>query len=350
MSASGIQIRLFLADGTPGGLTIAEIMNWTGHVIAAPRSRLAELLEREESNRTGFYMLLGEDPAAFGGTRCYIGEAQVLGVRLAQQALEYEFWDRVVIVTSQNGYLTKAHVLYIESRLVRLAADAKRVTVENKQYPKTPPLPEADVADMESFIAQTQLILPVLNINAIRVRPADSSAIASNSASESPVFRLDRPDLNVAARAQQLDGEFTMLRGSRIVAVWQREGTAQSTKDQYAQLQSLHGRLVADGSVDVARGIGVLNRDIIFASPSQAAAIALGYSTGGRKIWISREGTFGQWEDRGLKAAAHAAAESPATPIPASAAFTTDEGMCDEPAHEHDPSEGSTIDESVVVE
>ncbi|MCZ7629642.1 MAG: hypothetical protein M5U19_11580 [Microthrixaceae bacterium] len=32
---AGKSIRLFLVDGTPGGLLTAEIMNWTGHVIAA---------------------------------------------------------------------------------------------------------------------------------------------------------------------------------------------------------------------------------------------------------------------------------------------------------------------------
>ena len=34
---SGKQIKLFLVDGTPGGLTTAEITNWTGHLISARR-------------------------------------------------------------------------------------------------------------------------------------------------------------------------------------------------------------------------------------------------------------------------------------------------------------------------
>jgi hypothetical protein len=31
----GRSIRLFLADGTPQGLIIAEIVNWTGQALAA---------------------------------------------------------------------------------------------------------------------------------------------------------------------------------------------------------------------------------------------------------------------------------------------------------------------------
>lgn len=38
--SAGKSIRLYLADGTPGGLLTAEIMNWTGHVVAAPRARI----------------------------------------------------------------------------------------------------------------------------------------------------------------------------------------------------------------------------------------------------------------------------------------------------------------------
>jgi len=55
---SGKQIKLFLVDGTPGGLTTAEITNWTGHVLSARRSDLADLLKRDEAQHTGVYFLL----------------------------------------------------------------------------------------------------------------------------------------------------------------------------------------------------------------------------------------------------------------------------------------------------
>jgi hypothetical protein len=57
---NGRTVRLFLVDGTPGGLVTAEIMNWTGHVIAAPRSSLGDLWKRPEMKRTGDYKLIGE--------------------------------------------------------------------------------------------------------------------------------------------------------------------------------------------------------------------------------------------------------------------------------------------------
>ena len=70
---TGKQIRLYLVDGTPGGLLTAEIMNWTGHVVAAPRSDLGQLLGREEPRRTGVYVLLGDDPDTPFGSAVYVG-------------------------------------------------------------------------------------------------------------------------------------------------------------------------------------------------------------------------------------------------------------------------------------
>lgn len=82
----GKSIKVYLADGTPGGLLTAAIMNWTGHVVAAPRSQLPELLKRPKVFRTGVYLLLGDDPDVLGGTLAYIGEGDDVGKRRYQHA------------------------------------------------------------------------------------------------------------------------------------------------------------------------------------------------------------------------------------------------------------------------
>jgi hypothetical protein len=55
----GRTLKVFLVDGTPNGLLTAEIMNWTGHVVTGPRSKLSELIQREELTRAGVYFLVG---------------------------------------------------------------------------------------------------------------------------------------------------------------------------------------------------------------------------------------------------------------------------------------------------
>lgn len=298
---SGKQIKLFLVDGTPGGLTTAEITNWTGHVLSASRSDLADLVKRDEAQRTGAYLLLGEDEAAVGNTRCYIGEADIVGERLRYHQRDKDFWDRVVAITSKDANLTKAHGRYLESRLIALAKHAGRVTLENNTTPAVPALPEADASDMDYFVSQLQIVLPVLGINAIRVPLPKSSTPVSTEASESPVFRLRQAKIGVDAQAQQIDGEFTMLAGSLVVASWHGLGRADSTMKAYASYRTQHEQLVAGGAIAVDDGTGRVTRNIVFSSPSTAGAVVLGRSCNGRREWIAPEGTFGEWESRGVE-------------------------------------------------
>jgi hypothetical protein len=299
---SGKQIKLFLVDGTPGGLTTAEITNWTGHVLSARRSDLAELLKREEMQRTGVYLLLGDDDAAVGETRCYIGEADVVADRLRHHQRDKDFWDRLVAITSKDTNLTKSHGRYLESRLISLASQAGRVGLENSTAPPVPALPEADASDMDYFVAQLQIVLPVLGVNAIRVRPVATTTVSTiASAAASPIFRLQNAKLGVDATAQQIDGEFTMLAGSTVVSSWDSVGKAQSTIKAYASYRAQHERLLADGAIAVESGFGRVTRDIVFSSPSGAGAVALGRSCNGRIEWVSPDGvTFGGWESRGV--------------------------------------------------
>lgn len=299
----GKQLRLFLVDGTPGGLTTAQIMNWTGQVLSGRRSDLADLLRRPEAQRPGVYLLLGDDETAIGGVRCYIGEAEDVADRLRNHQRTKEFWDRVVVITSTDENLTKGHIRYLEARLIELATRAARVELENGTQPPRAPLPEADRSDMDYFVDQLHVILPVLGINAIRVREQRPLIETAATDQVSPIFRLTHSKLGVDARAQQVDGEFTMLAGSVIVAtVRESSRYSPSTARAYASYRALHEKLVANGTIVVEDGRGRFTRDTVFSSPSTAGAIALGRSCNGREAWISADGdTFGRWEGRGVE-------------------------------------------------
>ncbi len=296
---SGKHIELFLVDGTPGGLTTAEILNWTGHVLSARRSDIGTLTIRRELVGTCVYLLLGEDED--GSVRCYVGETDDFVVRLRQHNTRKSFWDRIVVVTSKDANLTKAHGRYLEARLIGLAKQAGRVVLDNSTEPPLPALPEAHRSDMDYFIGQLQIILPVLGIDAIRVREQKVSPTAPGEDSISPVFRLQNKKLRVDARAQQIDGEFTMLAGSTVVPDWHGVGKADSTIRAYLAYRAQHQKLVTDGSIVIADGVGTLAKDVVFGSPSTAGAIAQGRSCNGRISWIADDGTtFGAWESRGV--------------------------------------------------
>lgn len=305
--AVGKSVRMFLADGTPGGLVTAEIMNWTGHVMAAPRSELRELLSREEAKRTGLYILLGEDPDALGERRAYIGEGDNVGRRLYHHSRTEEqsgkaFWDRAVILTSKDMNLTKAHVRYLESRFIQLAQDAKRASLENGTAPATQTLPEADVSDMEYFIEQAKIVLPVLGVNLFRSGPTPQGRQASNDKGErgsSDTFELHFKKDDISASAEEVDGEFVVLKDSEARSSW--VGVAGRG---YSKLRN---KLEHDGVlVQNAQGTKMLfTQDYAFASPSAAAATIVGRAANGPESWIHKTSglSYAKWQDQGLERA-----------------------------------------------
>ena len=105
---------------------LGEVVNWTGKALSAPRSRLGQLIRREEAERTGIYVLIGPDPDRAAGLKAYVGEADRVGTRLRHHETDNDkdFFDRVVFVVSKDENLTKAHARFLESQLIQLTKQA----------------------------------------------------------------------------------------------------------------------------------------------------------------------------------------------------------------------------------
>ena len=125
-------IKLFLPRGDAKSLRTAEISNWTGKAVAAPRTELDELLNREELDKAGVYILTGTDPRN-NAPHAYIGEAEVIRERLKQHKSK-EFWVSAIVFVSKDENLTKAHVRYLENRLLVEAAHINRFALEQNHY------------------------------------------------------------------------------------------------------------------------------------------------------------------------------------------------------------------------
>jgi len=98
---TGKTIRIFLADGEPTGMLLAEISNWTGKVLVAPRSQLDQLIKREEARRTGVYLMVGPDPDDPSRALASIGEGDNVLKRLLRhnKNVAKGFWERTVVMT-----------------------------------------------------------------------------------------------------------------------------------------------------------------------------------------------------------------------------------------------------------
>lgn len=310
-------MKLFLVDGTPGGLITAEIMGWTGHVLKGGRDKLGEIRRRREVQRTGAYVLLGED--LMGGRLAYIGQSDNVGHRLSQHDAKKDFWTEVVIVTSKDENLTSAHVRYLESRLVRLAKSIGRVALANGNEPSGgADLPESDAAYMDTFVDELRIVLPVLGVDLFRGRelrlviggsdasPDDASPLNSARAAgqELPVFHLRLAKWGVDARAQVVDGEFTVLAGSLVSASMRAPARqVSSSKKQFTSRSEIHAQVMEDATLVESGGLAHLDRDVVFTSPSAAAAVVQGRATAnGRVDWATAGGmTYAEWENRGVE-------------------------------------------------
>lgn len=294
--SQGRSLRLFLVDGTPNGLLTAEIMNWTGHVLTGPRSKLPELIKRPECKRAGIYLLVGPDPENSLVTRVYVGESDDVATRLKQHDLSEskggkDFWERVCLVTSKDQNLTKAHVKHLEGSLIQIVGQASGCVLLNEKTRPYLNLPEADIADMGFFLEQIRTVLPTLGFDFVRHKPSlDKPAAGVVPADISPEFVLTLGKYQIRATAREIDGEFVVLKGSTGQASW--VGVPGSYQGLFNQLQ-------AEGVIQLnAKGLMEFQQDYVFKSPSAAAAVVSGRSANGRTVWVleSSGQTYADWQ------------------------------------------------------
>lgn len=298
----GKSIRLYLPDGVPTGFLLVEIPNWTGKVLVGPRTRLPDLIVRPEVQRSGVYLLIGADPDYPSRDKVYVGEGDEVRKRLAAHEKDEtkDFWTRTVAIVSKDENLTKAHIRYLESRLLEMITQAGRATLANSTAPTPNPLPEPDVADMEFFLSQVQLVLPVLGFTYTRPK-APTAAVHPQlrQPTSSPEFLMDK--VGASAVARESDGEFVVLKGSTA----RKRGLP-----SWTSYRSLRDELVEQGKlVDAEQdGLLVFTEDVPFASPSAAAAVVYGGNQNGRIAWKIR-GTgmsYAEWQERKVEAVADA--------------------------------------------
>jgi hypothetical protein len=266
-------IKLFLAQGDPKRLRTAEISNWTGKAIAGPRSELVSILDRDEAEHSGVYFLTGTDPDS-GKDAVYIGEAEVIRDRIKGH-LERDFWNIIVYVVSKDENLTKAHIRYLEGRLIEQAKAAERALVVNGQASGSK-LPESDREDMEVFLDRIHQLLPVLGADfLVPVRQ-------QREIRKRPVLVCEIKGL-VGRGVQEVNG-FVVLKGSQAVV------TERPSAERYLYAKTLRDRLLQQGALVQKENWLEFTRDTEFTSPSAAAAVIHGGNANGLIAWKTEDG------------------------------------------------------------
>lgn len=267
-------IKLFLPRGDAKSLRTAEISNWTGKAVAAPRTELDDLLAREELEKAGVYILIGSDPLT-NAPRAYIGEAEVIRERLKQHKTK-EFWVSAIVFVSKDENLTKAHVRYLESRLLAEATLIGRFTLEQNQAGGSK-LPESDREDMEVFLARIRQLLPVLGCDIL-------APITQPAEKPQPGGVLVCRNKGAEARGQRTANGFVIFRGSTAVLV------ERPAAENYPYVIAQRKQLIADGTLIEKDGYLQFTKDAEFTSPSSAAVVIHGGSANGLVAWKTEDG------------------------------------------------------------
>ncbi len=270
-------LRIFVADGDPDGLRIVDKSNWIGKALVFPRALLPQVKARPELAQTGVYLLLGPRPDG-EGDMLYVGEGDPIRPRLESHYAQKDFWTRAIgFTTTTAGQLNKAHVQFLESRLIALARAAKRMPLDNANQPAEPSLSEADRAEMEVFLGHMLGMLPVLGVHAFEQAPKAPAAKAGPA--------LTCKGKGVQATGYEASQGFVVRAGSQAVA-----DTVPSMALHVRGMYDLRQELISNGVLAMQVGLYQFTQDYSFSSPSTAAAVVLGRSANGRIEWKAADG------------------------------------------------------------
>jgi len=264
-------LQMIVPGGNPNGMKILGIPGWSGMCFVVPRQNLKELKDRSETNQPGLYLLFGIDESS-SEELVYIGESESFYSRIANHDSNKNFWNLAVIFT---GELNRAFVKYMEYKATVLANEAKRMVVQNKIQPQENKLSEFEKVTVDDYFENLQFILTVLGYEVFDK--------VEESITDTKMYYLKTEGTD--AKAQLLnDGSLNVLKGSI--------GRVRETEAFIGWSQVARKRFLEDGTmVDNRDGQSYLfTKDIVFKSPSAAAATLTGRPINGWTAWKDDKG------------------------------------------------------------
>jgi hypothetical protein len=268
-------IQLFLPDGEPRGIRIAEITTRIVQAVQVPRARLDRIMGRAELDHIGIYILFGESDERAKPV-AYIGQTEDLRVRLKKHHADREFWTTAVFLISKTDSFTLAHIRYLEWYAIKQATEAGRYTLDNGNGGSKPYITEPMEADVLDAFETGSVLLSTLGFPLF-----EPVAGKVKSETEQTTYFCAGPEAKGMGRLVP-DG-FVVLKGSTA--------RAESVPSAHKYIATKRQTMVASG-VLVPEGNTSLRftEDYLFDSPSGAAMLVLGRTANGWNDWKAADG------------------------------------------------------------
>lgn len=279
----GKKLTVYMIDGTEYGPRFSEIGNWVGKAIYSPRATVNKIIYREEFDNPGIYCLKGDPTDEAFNERIYIGEAENIRSRLKQHLSDpNKDFNELIFFISKDELLTKTQIRYLESRIIQIAVQAKNAQIDNGNSPSLPTLHEADVSDMEYFLDQIKLILPVMGFNFL-ISSTASKLIKSQNVGEDKIYStFFIKTKTFKATMEETDRGYIVLKGSEA-----KKELSPSCTETY---KNMRRKLLETQILQERNGQLIFAEDAIFDSPSAASNMILGRNSNGFTEWVDKNG------------------------------------------------------------
>ncbi len=290
----GRELRLFLAEGTSSGPRFYQIENRTIQALRISATRIKDLVSDQwpEFQRLGVYLVHGMSES--GDEILYVGKGRRVGMRVQAhpEGLEFEITS-LLLFSSKDNSLHDGKAAWLESKLIRDAAAARRVTLANIQNPELPQLGRVDLDTVSEFYEDLLLIAQTAGFDffspprvcAPRPEAQPTRSSGTPPALESPEFVFRQPNRNIAAVGYLSDEGFVVKSGSDAIAI-----ANNNLRGGYLELRE---RLIRD-KVLVPNQTDALKLqfavDYPFSASSAAGSVIAGGHVAGPRVWRTAGG------------------------------------------------------------
>ena len=282
----GKSINLYLMDGEPSGRIKCTLANWTGIAYKIPRLQLEECKDRDDLKQSGVYFLFGHDDET-DKFLVYVGQAGARknGEGILNRLSEHkknpdkDYWNEAVAFTTQNNSFGPTEISYLEHSFCELAKDANRFIVKNGNDPTIGNIAEEKESELQEFIEHARMIMGVLGYKVFEPLVSYSKYDGSTEAKTKERVQLFFTQKGIIAQSMRTEEGIVLLSGSQI-----SDKLTKSCPEYIVKLRTLHkDKIDADNKT---------TEDILFSSPSAAAAFVGGASLKSATTYSLRQPTF----------------------------------------------------------
>ncbi len=261
---NGKTITTYFINGNPKGIKSVFMPNRTCQCLVVPRNeeQIKNARERDELNTPSLYLLLKNDVK-----KAYIGESENFNERVIDHHRNKEFWTEAVVFVAKDKSINKTDIKFLECLALEQAKKANLFTLEeNIQTPSKPHMPEHQRDSTKDFFDDVQMLASFLGY-----------ALFETSHVQKDEY-LYITSKNTDAKGVYENGEFRVFAGSNL----RKEPTNSYEHKEWRKQQ------LSDSASEKGESY-VLQKDILFTSPSAAANFCIGSNINGWDAWKNKQ-------------------------------------------------------------